>query len=998
MRILFLHISDIHIQLSTDWSEERINKMVDTLNPYSIGKIESVFICLTGDIAFSGFRRQYDTASIMLNYLISKVKERVSEDCHFFMVPGNHDLNYNTKEITNLSKEKNEAIKLSSYKHFANEFFNRNEKINEFEQKLVDINGFTIEINLINTAFYSKIDENDKGIHKLSQSTLNELRIDKKANMVITLMHHAPEWFADECKHELEKIIFSQNTLVFCGHEHNLSAKKIAFENKDDTILFNGGCLSNKGNWNKSEYFSIVFDTNENKIFRTHYRWSLLDNVYEKIETSENRIILKNSAEIPKVTNSFFVDNFTDVSDGYNVSDYFVFPRLERAKRINGKKILEIVERITFLEEIETHKKIILKGEELSGKSTLVREIFREYCIKKYVIFCDVNKIINNNRKQIIRRIFDEQYATTNGEYSKFEQADKNKKMIIIDDIHNVSKKSLDAFLLGMEEDFGYIIYTSSTIIDVDLENTIKNSLSDNSYQEYKILPFYFDKREELIYKVLNNHKDLSNEEIRNLARNIENVLKVQRRFIQLNPGVIVQYINYFMRYQTNTIQGESNAFGSVFQATLINMIQKIEVNHYKIEKIFTILAKIAFFSHKNRKYPISIEDIHRVISNYNCEYASDIDEYGFIDDMIKSKIMKRADESNYFYFANNNILSYFVASEIVSLLDTESVKDCLNYSCYRINETILMFVIARTNNVEILNTIINRALNIADEWPEYSFEDNSIEYLNKLDFDSLNIGVPTDQEREEDKKQELKNDRDMIDNSIVDTVRVYDYDDLEVIELHNQLIRAISLLTTVTRCFPAFEHIMKADQKKDVMNILFSLPNKIFYKWAFSIDSNKKDIIKLILSLDYDDFTRKNRINEEEVLKYLQWQSTSLLLELFNLVGKSAYRENTKTFFTSKDFINLERTIYLLEQLVVIQSNGNFDDFFRKAVNLKQKLKSPLSVIILNRVVHGYMLNNIDLHHSQIQKLEREFFRNISHQSVIVERLKRKNSLSRKR
>ena len=54
MKILFLHLSDIHIVNNQTFNDEKIQKLNQALN--TLGKVEAAFILVSGDIAQSGLK------------------------------------------------------------------------------------------------------------------------------------------------------------------------------------------------------------------------------------------------------------------------------------------------------------------------------------------------------------------------------------------------------------------------------------------------------------------------------------------------------------------------------------------------------------------------------------------------------------------------------------------------------------------------------------------------------------------------------------------------------------------------------------------------------------------------------------------------------------------------------------------------------------------------------------------------------------------------------
>ena len=47
----------------------------------------------------------------------------------------------------------------------------------------------------------------------------------------------------------------------------------------------------------------------------------------------------------------------------------------------------------------------------------------------------------------------------------------------------------ITSFLSGIEEDFGYIIYTTSNTIKLDIEERIKSAIAKDSYSCFKLHP-----------------------------------------------------------------------------------------------------------------------------------------------------------------------------------------------------------------------------------------------------------------------------------------------------------------------------------------------------------------------------------------------------------------------------------------------------------------------------------------------------------------------------
>ena len=76
MKILFLHLSDLHIKSQKAVSKNHIDKILDTLRIY--GSFDKLFLIFSGDIAFSGESEQYKAGSSLVAYIFREIKTQIA--------------------------------------------------------------------------------------------------------------------------------------------------------------------------------------------------------------------------------------------------------------------------------------------------------------------------------------------------------------------------------------------------------------------------------------------------------------------------------------------------------------------------------------------------------------------------------------------------------------------------------------------------------------------------------------------------------------------------------------------------------------------------------------------------------------------------------------------------------------------------------------------------------------------------------------------------------
>lgn len=74
MKILFLHLSDLHIKSRDALSTINIDKILDALRVYST--FDKLFLIFSGDIAFSGEKEQYAAASSLITRIFREIKNK----------------------------------------------------------------------------------------------------------------------------------------------------------------------------------------------------------------------------------------------------------------------------------------------------------------------------------------------------------------------------------------------------------------------------------------------------------------------------------------------------------------------------------------------------------------------------------------------------------------------------------------------------------------------------------------------------------------------------------------------------------------------------------------------------------------------------------------------------------------------------------------------------------------------------------------------------------
>ncbi len=999
MKILILHLSDIHIEKSSDIKVVNPSKIVASVN--GLGNFKRIIILVSGDIAYSGIREQYEVAWELFGMIKSNFKARYGISPKIYIVPGNHDINYGSKSISHLELQEllkkrgydsalpQQMSKQRNYRNFAygNHCYDDNSPLLFREE--IKFGDFLLEINLLNSAIFSSLDE-DKGLHYMPQSVLDRLAEPTDADMAISVMHHSQHWFCNG--DDVESTIFKKSALIFYGHEHKPEQYDIKAKGTNVKIVC-GGELSNKGDWDQSTYNAILLDTDNYTYQKYEFVWHKKDRIYVPTKTDEVTLDRKPSRRASFQLKDSYVKSLNHDSKNSvskDISDYFVFPRLEEVatSRIVQREFSTMEE---FIRELKNEKKLEIVGYENSGKTTVLKQIFKEMSVNYAVLFCDMSNINLSTYRSFLRNTFEEMYSEDEIEFAKFEQTDKSEKVLILDNVDSIDARQFISFRQDMEKFFDYIICSSKNLLDLDLAERVKRDINEaETYKKYKILQFYADKRDQLVAKLVKIKVDEDAGIQDNIINALQDVLRKQRYLYNLDPDFIVKFTIYYCNNIKEASHNDGNIFSKVFEASLVTAIAP-ECKKILVDKVFIILDKIAYYIHSHKEYPLKQEKIQEIITWYNKEYDSDVSTQEFMRIVTDAKVLCNAEKMDEYVFCNKNYLAYFAAREIRRKCQEEQdysdLERILSYACFGINANILLFVTYITDNMLLLRKILHKALEYTQEWLEFDIENVNIQYLSNID--PLELYPPSDEDKDQEVEKEIEKEKADIKKETIKAIKLYDYEESSIDKKIYQIIRAMSLMSVIARSLPSFEHLMLRSDKEQFVDTLYKLPNKIFHTWASEVEKDKEDILEEIkeMLVDNNYVNKKDKLKDEDIIKYLQWESVSLFLELINIVSNDATRENTTRYLEAFDYE--AKMSYSFLHLMTISKRDKPDAFISETERIYDKNRSVIGQIMTTRIVQNYMIKSIKITQPQFQRLSNKYFKPMASRRILIERIR---------
>lgn len=1005
--IVFLHLSDIHIGKEKDISDEHIRKIVDSLKSYKSINIKNVIIILSGDITYSGDASQFSNAKKLIGSLLVSLNKVFKCSCTVLAVPGNHDVNHagSPLNVTLLKDNKysecevGEYNKLNSFYNFArlNKCFEHSEIY--YDIRRLSIGNCKIKVNLINNGIFSTCDEY-KGLLYLPNDYIDKLSDREDADFVISIMHHAPDYYRDDIKNRVEDTIVKNSDILFHGHEHYNYSKQTSFNGSDCTVIQSGGCLCNNWNWDDSSYLVGLLDTESLKYEYYKYTWNSSAKQYE--HDSGKKAQVKPQKPDLKIT-----EDFQEFIHDDNEEKYYVFPSII----YHGNKSTEnfLIETSSYFEEeLQKHRYSIIVGAGNVGKTTLLKNLFSSFAKSHYVLYASPEKLLEKSKHKrqnidkLIKALFEDIYGSSESEWQAFEQSDTTDCIFMLDDFEQIDGINISNFFKSLSGRFGTIIITNTRIIDFD--TSIINIDEKETIAKFEIKAPVGHKRREIIRAVaLDKADDKSEQNIENIVKQVDRIIKTQLNIIPPEPYYIIQMAENFMNHVGEAIYKSTNAFSKVFEANLTNKIDDALKTNTKnrnitVDLMYVIFRKIAYYIHFNKAYPVKRCEIGKIIKEYNAEYGNNLETEDIINIAKTAKIISDTEESREEYrFRNKSILAYFVAKEIVARKDVAGLEDVINKACINICTDILLFVIYLTDETSILSQImssINRTVVEDTSWDEFSIP-NKVPMFIKT---SNQLSVNTKSINKKEEKKQIERSEETVEESMVKEFKIrdiYDWDDSIIDEYNNKLFRMMSLLQIIAKSLPCFEHLLKKDEKSELIRLLYTLPNRIFMFWCNFIEKHYEDIIKELKTHPYFT-TKKPQMRESDIdLKVrssFALYSMDLLLNLYYIPVLNAAGKNTVQFLNSVEFFDYrENPTYQLEHLMFVEQIQDSNEFVSSALALQKDYNEKVSSYLLQCIVrHGLITRNDTRENTD--RLESKFFPKAK-KPLLIERAKDKYS-----
>jgi hypothetical protein len=658
------------------------------------------------------------------------------------------------------------------------------------------------------------------------------------------------------------------------------------------------------------------------------------------------------------------------------IDDIFIFPELTRyddlleyEKKVSSEKLIH-----DFLD----YSKILIAGEDQSGKTTLCKKIFTELRIKNFVpvyITDKLNQFQGSIDSKIIKS-FKEQYSNI-----EFEDIDRKRIVPIIDDFHFAKYK--EKILLQLNG-FCYQFVFVDDIFSLNFkdENLLK------LYKQFKIKEFSPTLRNSLIEKWIHlTDKDIISDKNK-IYKEIDHSTELVNSTLGkvFSSGIMPAYpffiLTILSTHETfeKPLDKEITSQGYCYQALIYLYLRKNGVKNDEIDTYINFLTEIAFYFYKQKKIELTEADFNDFLKSYLDKFNLPIKQDKLISNLQKTRIIAFDCFGNYSFCYS--YLYYFFVAKYLAEHRTENAKTIdylINNLHVNENAYIAIFISHHSKSAYILDEIILNAMCLFDKYKpatlsknELSFFDNQIDNIVKAVLPNRNTSPEQERERRlkaqdiaeeiESKNKDLKA-KDSETNEIDDELAIELRRSIKTVEVMGSIIRnrAGSLEKTV------LENVFS-----EAMNVHLKILTSFFE--LIKTENQQSEIVEFISNRLEEIIKGKLRTPSNEELKKLSktifWNMNFSVVyglvnkiihslgsnKLINIIEKVCDNNNTPASFLVKHGILMWYYKNLQIDNIV---NGIEDDEFSETAN---------------RIMKFMIVNHCSVHttgYKEIQKIE---------------------------
>ncbi|CAG1004786.1 hypothetical protein METP2_03591 [Methanosarcinales archaeon] len=606
------------------------------------------------------------------------------------------------------------------------------------------------------------------------------------------------------------------------------------------------------------------------------------------------------------------------------LDDIFVYLDLEKYDTLKGCE--EKINSEELLKNLLDYPKIIITGEDLSGKTTLCKRMFKELRIWNYIpVYVSDKK--TNLKGKIENKISDslrEQYKDID-----VNEIDKKRIIPIIDAFHHANNKEKDIKDLSA-------YHRCIIIVDDIFGLNIKDERLISSFTSFRIKELKPSLRYELVKKWASLTNIEFGENYEKIDKNIELIDSTLGK--NIGKGIMPAYpffiLSTIVTYETFAmpLDQEITSQGYCYQAFIYFYLRKLGVRNDEIDIYINFLTELAFYFYKEKKEELTPDNFNIFMKSYLDIFNLPIKREILLKNLsqIVSEDCLKNYSFRYLYFYYFFVAKY-LAEHNEETKVKEDIKKIINNLHVDENAYITVFITHHSKNINILKEIEENALCLFGNYKPATLKKDEIKFFDEQEEIIVKAVLPSVNTTPEKGRMERLNIQDEQELSQKDIEQKEDIDEEDSVEKEfRRAIKTVEVMGCIIKNRAgSLEKVRLEETFVKAMNVHLRILSNFFE--AIKNENEQKDIIDFIsdkLILLEESEGDKSELSEYELKK------------------------NARIIFWNLNFFVVFGFIYK-----IVQSLGS-DKLIEISNKVCDEVNTPASFIIKHGILMGYNKN----------------------------------------
>lgn len=763
MKLLFLHLSDVHVSGPDNLILSRRSKIVDAIRNLEYS-LDGVVVIVSGDLTFSGTEDQCLLVMEFLDALKRDLQVCVPSGVEIpvIIVPGNHDCDFTGPTTirdlvlgtlpTEPGRISDPAV-IQACTQVQDSFF---QLVHATGGPLLDpghrlhyqyrlaFGSESILFYCYNTAVTSRLDEKPGTLFCPPAAVKPEAH----PALVVSVLHHPYNWLRPEDARPLRRQIEQLSDIVLTGHEHEHSRRVQHVATGEVNEFIEGGVLQDSRDPDASAFNAILVDTASKQ--RRFCLFSWRDDLYHPTEIGEWEPLQLNHARTkrpfePTPEMQRLLDDpeltLTHRERGeLKLSDIFVGPDL-REVSYKGEQTT-VLRSAKLIDRVAEIQRVLIVGTDQSGKTSLAKRQFEEWRHRGFVpLLVDCAEVRFTSEDHVYRtleRLAGEQYGPDTQE--PYRQLDPSRRVLILDNLDKLrSPKQVRRHLVETLTKFASYVLLFANDLALHIEEIARGS--STPLKRYRIQPFGHVLRSELVQKwfLLAGAESSEEEAVRAMMR-VEQALDtiLGRNFVPAFPVFILAILQANETATPIDLRASTNGY---FYEMFIRSTLAVGEDRQSYDIKTAYLAHLAYQFLVNKWRSASLEQLTAVHQQYQALYDISRPLKQMIDQMTAQHVLVEKDGQ--FSFKYRYIYYYFVAAYLRDHITEPEARDVISRLSERVyvdeNANILLFLAHLSRDPFIIEAMLKEAALVYQEAVPAKLEDD-VAFIRGLVTPSLEL------------------------------------------------------------------------------------------------------------------------------------------------------------------------------------------------------------------------------------------------------------------